>query len=133
MSIPSAVNDVLRAVDARDADRFVSYLAPDGTFRFGNAPATNGREATREAVAAFFEGVVALRHELLGTWSAGEMVFCKGEVTYTRRDGSQVGPLPFFNLFRMRGDQIVEYLIYADVTPLYEPRRVQESGTEDAP
>jgi len=41
-----------------------------------------------------------------------------GEVTYTRHDGSRV-TLPFANVFRLRDDLISEYLIYADLAPLY--------------
>jgi len=49
------------------------------------------------------------------------MVFCRGEVSYERLDGSKAGPFPFFNLFKMRGDKIAEYLIYVDISPLFAP------------
>lgn len=121
MEMPSTVRDVFQAVDAKDAQRFASYLTPDAVFRYANAPAVTGPDATREAVAQFFAAVQSLRHELLQVWTLGEMVFCKGEVSYERLDGSKAGPFPFFNVFKMRGDKIAEYLIYVDISPLFAP------------
>ena len=54
------------AIDARDADAFAAFLAEDGEFRFGNAPAVRGRAAIRAAVAGFFA-----RHRRLPPPAAG--------------------------------------------------------------
>ncbi len=121
MEMPPVVRDVFRAVDAKDAGRFASCLTEDAVFRYANAPVVNGAEGARQAVDQFFAAVKSLRHELLQVWTQGEMVFCKGEVRYERLDGSPAGPFPFFNLFRMRGDRIAEYLIYVDISPLFAP------------
>ncbi len=118
-AVPAAVREVMKAVDAKDASRFVTYLTPDAVFRYANAPPVTGHDAIRAAVAQFFEAVADLHHEILGTWVIGDMVFCKGEVDYVRRDGSRAGPFPFLNLFRVRGDKIAEYLIYVDISPLW--------------
>lgn len=118
MSTPRFVEPLFQAIDAMDAEKFVSFLADDGAFRFGNGPAAEGREAIRQAVAQFFGSVHALRHRLLGVWSLPDVVFCEGEVTYTRKDRSEV-TLPFFNVFKMQDGKVREYSIYADVTPLY--------------
>jgi len=120
MAIPAAVRDLFQAIDAMDASRFVTHLTPDGVFRFGNWPAVTGHDAARQTVGQFFESIHALHHDLLGTWADGDRVFCQGEVLYTRHDGTKVGPLPFFNLFRIRDGKIAEYLIYADVSPLFQ-------------
>ena len=121
MEMPPIVREVFQAVDAKDAARFASYLTPDGVFRYANAPPVTGRDAAREAVAQFFDAIKSLRHQLLQVWTQDEMVFCKGEANYERLDGSKAGPFPFFNLFRMRGDEIAEYLIYVDISPLFAP------------
>jgi ketosteroid isomerase-like protein len=121
MDMPPIVRDVFQAVDAKDATRFASYLTADAVFRYANAPPVTGPDATREAVAQFFAAVKSLRHQLLQVWTLGKMVFCKGEVSYERLDGSKAGPFPFFNLFTMRGGKIAEYLIYVDISPLFAP------------
>ena len=122
MQVPPVVRDVFRAVDTKDAARFASHLAPDAIFRYANAPAVSGPAAIEQAVAQFFDAVHSLRHELLAVWTVDDMAFCKGEVGYVRHDGSEAGPFPFFNLFRMRGDKIAEYLIYVDISPLFAAR-----------
>ena len=121
MDMPPIVRDVFQAADVKDAARFASYLTPDAVFRYANEPPVTGPEATREAVAQFFGAIKSLRHQVLQVWTLGEMVFCRGEVSYERLDGSKAGPFPFFNLFKMRGDKIAEYLIYVDISPLFAP------------
>jgi len=106
------------AIDARDADRFVAFLTPDGEFRFGNAPAVQGREAIRATVAGFFSVIGGCRHRLLGAWNGAGTAVCEGEVTYMRQDGSTV-TIPFVNVFELRGEQVASYRIYIDNSPLF--------------
>ncbi len=120
MQMPPVVREVMQAVDAKDAVGFASCLTPDAIFRYANAPVVRGPDAIRESVAQFFQAVRALRHELLAVWAQDDMVFCKGEVSYVRHDGSNAGPFPFFNLFKLRGEKIAEYLIYVDISPLFK-------------
>jgi len=114
------LEELLHAIDARDASRFVEFLAPDAVFRFGSAPIVTGRAAIGAAVGEFFRSIAGLDHRLLGRWVDGDSLACHGEVTYTRHDGSAV-TLPFANVFRLRDGLIREYLIYADLAPLYAP------------
>jgi ketosteroid isomerase-like protein len=106
------------SIDAMDAEGFVGFLAPDAVFRFGSAPPVGGRAAIREAVGGFFDSIGGLRHELHRFLAGDECVFCDGEVTYTRRDGSQV-TLPFADVFESRDGLITLYGIYIDIAPLY--------------
>lgn len=108
------------AIDGGDARTFASFLAPDGEFRFGNAPAVVGRAAVHDAVAGFFGAIRACRHRMLRSWSADGTAACEGEVTYTRHDGSQL-TLPFVNVFLLRGADIASYRIYIDNSPLFAP------------
>ncbi len=119
MQMPAVVRDVMQAVDAKDAVHFADCLTSDAIFRYANAPVVKGPDAIRASVAQFFDAVQALRHDLLAVWTKDDMVFCKGEVSYVRHDGSKAGPFPFVNLFRLRGDKIAEYLIYVDISPLF--------------
>ncbi len=113
-----AWSELFGAVDARDAAAFAAFLAADGEFRFGNAPPVVGRDAVRDAVAGFFAAIGGCRHRLLRTWQSEGAVACEGEVTYTRRDGSQL-TLPFANVFVLRGNEIASYRIYIDNAPLF--------------
>ena len=108
------------AIDARDAQRFASFLTPDGEFRFGNGPPVHGRAAVAAAVAGFFGSIAGCRHSLARTWSGDGSAVCEGTVAYTRHDG-RVVTVPFANVFLLAGGQIASYRIYIDNGPLYAP------------
>lgn len=106
------------AIDAKDPEAFVGFLTGDALFRFGSAPAVQGRDAICAAVGAFFDTIAGLSHVVNKTLVDGATMVCEGEVTYTRLDGTSV-TLPFTDVFEYEGDLIAEYKIYMDVSPLY--------------
>ncbi len=120
MQTPAWTHQLFKTIDAKDANRFISYLTEKARLRFGNGPVVTGREKIRETIAGFFSSIKALRHVVLETWTHSDVVILQGEVTYTRKDGSQI-TLPFMNLYRMKGDLIDQYLVYVDLSPLYPP------------
>ena len=109
---------VLAVVDAGDAQGFVELLTADAQFRFGNAPAIEGSEAIRAAVAGFFAAIAWSRHRVLGIWNGPASAVCEGEVAYTRHNGSVLS-VPFVNVFDLRGDKIAAYRIYIDNAALF--------------
>src|SRR3990170_1909476 len=109
---------LFKTLDESDANGFAEYLAEDASFKFGNAEPVKGKGNIRNAVAAFFSSIDGLRHKLLGTWQVDDMVFIKGEVTYTRKDKRTL-TVPFFNVFKMDSELIREYLIYIDNSSLF--------------
>jgi ketosteroid isomerase-like protein len=112
------INELFKAIDVCDVDRFLTFLDPDATFRFGSAPSVTGHDAITVAVTGFFETIEGLQHDLINTVSSGSMQVCEGDVTYTRLDGSNV-TLPFVNIFEFDEGLICDYRIYVDVAPLY--------------
>ncbi len=120
MSDTSFVAPLFRSIDAMDADRFASFLTRDAVFRFGNGPEVRGSDAIRATVAGFFGMIAGLEHRITDTWSQPGTVICRGEVTYTRKDGTKL-TVPFADVFEMRGDQVGDYRIYMDVSALFSP------------
>ena len=118
MDTPDWVPQMFAAIDAMDADAFVSFLTDDACFRFGNAPAVTGRANIRDGVGGFFGTIKALRHRLSHTWAYADAAICEGEVTYTRNDGSEV-TVPFANVLHLTDGRVSAYHIYIDLTPLY--------------
>lgn len=106
------------AIDAKDTERFLGYLTESARFRFGSAPAVEGRAAIREAVQAFFDSIAGLEHSPAASASAGSTLFVEGDVTYTRHDGSRI-TLPFADVFELQDGRIADYKIYMDIGPLY--------------
>jgi ketosteroid isomerase-like protein len=110
------------AVDRMDPDELAGRFTEDGSFRFGNAEPVVGRRAIREAQAAFFSTIDGMRHDVQGIWSGkwehGEVYSAEAEVTYTRKDGSEV-KLPVTSTLRMKGDSVQDWRVFMDVSPLY--------------
>ncbi len=113
--------DLFRCVDAKDSDGWLEFLTQDARFRFGNGPVVEGKDAIGESVCAFFASISALRHELADVWNHPDAVICRGDVTYTRLDGSTLS-VPFVNVLNVEGDLIHDYFIYADASELYAIR-----------
>lgn len=113
------IEELFKAIDARDADRFAGFLAPECEFRFGNLPVVSGAAQVREFVAGFFASVAALSHVVEASWDVPGGLVCHGHVTYTRHDGSTLN-VPFANIFGFAPEGgIVSYLIFADTSRLH--------------
>lgn len=112
------VERLFAAIDAMNPDAFVSFLTPNGVFKFGNSPPAAGQPAVRALVADFWGSIAGSQHKLLHLWNDGDDVAVHGEVTYMRRDDKRV-TVPFVNVFKMTGDQIAEYLVHVDLAPLF--------------
>lgn len=120
MAVPQWAQEIFRAIDEMDAEKFVSFLTEDATFVFGNNPPVTGNAAIKEAVQGFFSSINGLSHTLTKSWMTEDAIIFHGMVTYTRKDDSTV-ELPFANIFEMKGDKIQNYLIFMDVNPLFAP------------
>ena len=110
--------NLFASIDEMDTERFLSFIAEDGVFRFGSSPPVTGHDGIRAAVDGFFSTFAALQHELQRVIGEGDEVAVEGEVTYTRHDGSTV-TLPFANVFQLTDGRIAVYNVYVDIAPLY--------------
>ncbi|MCI0518502.1 MAG: nuclear transport factor 2 family protein, partial [Woeseiaceae bacterium] len=115
-SIAGRINALFAAIDRKDAKGFVEFLTDDAVFRFGSAPAVQGRTAIEQAVSGFFSAIAGCRHELSASWTGPKTFACEGKVTYQRHDGSEI-TLPFADVFELRGSRICAYRIYIDIAP----------------
>lgn len=115
------IRELFLSIDRMDAVGFASFIEPNGTFKFGNWPPSVGTAAIEAAVGGFFGTIAGLSHNVTEAWEVPGWALVRGEVTYTRKDGSTL-TLPFFDAFRMSpGGKVQDYLIYMDVNPLYAP------------
>ena len=114
------MHEMLARVDAMDVPGFLAYFTEDGEFRFGNWPGAVGQQAVAGFTREFFGMIAGIKHEVLGTWQAGDHVFTEGAVTYTRKDGKKV-TVPFLTRAEMSGAKMKRYLVFADPSPLLAP------------
>jgi hypothetical protein len=105
-------------IDSMDSDRFARHLSEDVVMRFGNADPVEGRDAVRDAWAGFCAELRGVRHAVVEKWDAGPATIVEATVTYTRKDGSEVG-VPVVTIYRSGSDLIDDYRIFIDLAPLY--------------
>ena len=106
------------SIDSKDTDAFLDFLTEDGRFRFGSAPAVQGRAAMRPVLNDFFASIKSSQHTISKLVTDGSTLICEGTVMYTRLDGTEV-LIPFIDVFEYAGKFIAEYKIYIDIGPLY--------------
>lgn len=112
------IADMFAAIDAKDPERFLSFLANGASFVYANAPAAIGRDAIRAAVTGFFASVRSLKHTLRHVWTLPGHAVVEGSVHYVRHDAREV-TLPFAVVLDGAPGPITGYRIYVDGTPLY--------------
>jgi hypothetical protein len=117
--MPDWVSDLFKAIDEMDTDKFLSFLDEGCKFKFGNAPEATGKEEIKKAVTDFFGLIDGLKHNILKTWEFEGTIICQGEVTYTKKNDSQV-TLPFANIFEMENNLVKNYMVYADIGPVFQ-------------
>jgi ketosteroid isomerase-like protein len=106
-------------IDRMDADAWAAYLAEDAVMRFGNADPVRGRQACRDALAAFYEMIDGLSHDLVEQWELDGVTIAEANVTYTRKDGRRV-TVPVVTIYRTNdGDVISDYRVFIDLAPVF--------------
>jgi ketosteroid isomerase-like protein len=108
---------LFRAIDAKDIEGFLGFLAEDARFAFANFPVGTGAVAIRATLAGFFAQLDTLAHTIEDAWSVPGHVIVRGNVRYTRRDGRVVA-MPFCNVLGMERGRVADYRIYIDPSPL---------------
>jgi len=113
------IQTLFEAIDAKDSAAFGALLTDDCIFRFGNMPPVEGRSEIEHYVRGFFDSIDALSHRLVDIWTHQNAVVCHGSVTYRRKNRTEL-QVPFANVLKVRDGAIFEYLIFADVSALYD-------------
>ncbi len=109
---------LFQSIDNQDTDAFLTFLAGDVLFCFGNADPVNGKAAVGEVVSGFFKSIKGIHHDLVKIWDEEDAVICHGTVTYTRHDSTTLS-VPFANILALGDDVIKEYRIFVDTSELY--------------
>jgi ketosteroid isomerase-like protein len=114
------VHNYFQTVDTLDANAIAAHFTEDGKFRFSNQPPAIGKQAIRDALAQFFSTIEAMHHENTGLWLGddGNSAVYEVDVTYTRKDGTQI-TLPCASILRSRDDKVYDFRMNMDISPVY--------------
>jgi hypothetical protein len=106
-------------IDSMEPDAFARHLSDDVTMRFGNAEPLHGRAACRDAWAQFCETVDGVSHDMVNQWEVGSTTIAEANVTYTRKDGTEV-TVPVLTIYETNADdEIDSYRIFIDLAPVF--------------
>ena len=104
-------------VDSKNATDFAEYFTEQGRFVYGSSEPVEGKQAICAYVEGFFGSLESIKHTIFDAWVIADKIFVELEVTYGLKDGRWF-TLPAFDLFKMEGELIKDYLIYVDPTPM---------------
>lgn len=113
------IKELFEAIDAKNPEKFVSFLSNECSFRFGNFDPVVGSEEINNFVTSFFASIESLSHDIKDSWPIPNGLICHGFVSYVRKDGSSL-TVPFANVFKFSNAGIIEYLVFADTSALYQ-------------
>ena len=115
--IEARIHTLFSTIDSKDSAGFVGFLTENCSFRFGNLEPVCGSENIRNFVAAFFDSIQGLQHQITDVWRTDNSLGCHGMVTYTRHDQSLLR-VPFAVILREIDGLFSEYLIFSDASSL---------------
>lgn len=120
------LDKLFASIDNKDTEAFCNFLHHECSFRFSNSPTLLGIDNIAEYIEGFFDSIKALEHKLVDSRRMQDQIIAHGEVTYTRKDDTQL-TVQFANILTLSGSldeagkpKLIEYLIFADTSKLYK-------------
>jgi hypothetical protein len=108
------------AVDAMDAEKYRTFLAPDCQLQFGNNPIVKCNNEIIGGIKHFWETINGLDHSFLNVLGSDQYFAAEAIIDYTRKD-NQVVQIPCVTIIQ-RNDEGLAYSIqiFIDTTPIYK-------------
>jgi SnoaL-like domain len=106
-----------RDVDSFDPNNVTKHYTENGQFRFANQEPVRGKEAIAQLLAEFYQNLQAMSHRNVGLWLGNNSAVFEAEVTFTRKDGSQL-TLPAASIIRRSGELVYDFRMIMDVSPV---------------
>jgi hypothetical protein len=110
-----------RLLEAADTDipTFFGFFTDETAFRMGNSETVTGKDAIVAWVGQYLGSVAGMKHDILEEFYNDDTAALRVNVTYTMNSGASF-TLPAITRTRIKGDKVVEYLIYMDPSPVAE-------------
>ena len=109
----------LNAMDARDVDAYVAYLADDVSIQFGNAPAVTGKAVVREMLAGYWQSFAAIEHDLTNIYGTDDRYVLEADNHYVRYDGRKVTVRAVAFTDKDADGKVRSVRIYGDTSPVF--------------
>ena len=63
------MDDLFKSIDEMNTEKFVSFIAEQGVFIFGNSPEIIGRNNIYDSIDGFFKSIKAIKHYDISNFS----------------------------------------------------------------
>ncbi len=115
-----SIINLFSTIDTRNPAGICTYLSEDVAFTFGNSPVINGHEAVIAALEEFFEYVIDIEHEIIGTWHTDNTWIVETRVRYQDKF-ERTFKFPACNIMVHDNDKICDYRIFVDNSAMFVP------------
>lgn len=109
----------LDALDAKDVERYGSYLANNCTLVMNNAAPIQGKEAVLGSLSQYWQTFGDLEHELLNIYGTDRAFMLEALNHYKRLDGKAVTLRAVALTDRNDAGEVTSVRLYTDTSPLF--------------
>lgn len=117
---PDIVKAMFAAADERIPEALTAFFTDDICFRFGSNPAVNGIGPVEAMLAAFYDYVREMRHEIVGIHCSDDVWAVETIAFYVDMHGRSFS-FPACNLMTAEGDKFSQYKIFVDNSAMFQP------------
>lgn len=114
----------LEALDAKDPERYGSFLADDCVLRMNNGEPVDGKAAVIGGLSQYWATFGSLEHDLLNIYGTDSAFMLEALNHYTRLDGKPVTLRAVALTDRDQTGQVNSVRLYTDTEPLFAPHAV---------
>jgi limonene-1,2-epoxide hydrolase len=115
--VPAAVSAAIICQDWRTVE---SYLSEQILYRPGSGAEITGRANVIKRLREIFENIAHFtRHQVRQVWQGEGRVAIEMDAYYRRLSDGQEVVIACTDIYRVQDEQLNEWRVYADVTPLF--------------
>jgi ketosteroid isomerase-like protein len=116
-----AIKELSGLVLQENWDRVKTFLTDDLMYKVGSGEPRHGKDAVSDFLAATFKNVAKLEsHDVRKVWEEPGMIAIEMDANYRLVKNGKMVKVACFDVYRMRGNQIYEWRVYADGSPLFQ-------------
>jgi limonene-1,2-epoxide hydrolase len=115
-----AIKQLSEYVLKEDWDQVKRFLTDDLLYKVGSGEPQYGKDAVANFLSSVFKTTAKLEgHDVRKIWDEPGIVAIEMDANYRRLKDNKLVKVACCDIYRMRGNQVYEWRVYADGTPLY--------------
>jgi limonene-1,2-epoxide hydrolase len=116
-----AIKQLSQDVLNENWEKVKTFLTDDLMYKVGSGEPKHGKEAVASFLSSIFKTTAKLEgHDVRKIWEEPGMIAIEMDANYRRVRDNKMVKVACCDIYRMRGNQIYEWRVYADATPIFE-------------